>query len=199
MAAAAHWCMNGWMWGLIVKRFEYTTSAEKRYISAVHLDGNSPCCSKSPHDAMLLSMYFTVRMVFSGLQLSSKCNNGCYDQAFAKCNLAFLHVAFGAMVSSLPSGFSQHNTRGLVSLWTTLCHIQPASLQGVLLLFWGWSLGHNPSSSWVVWWWSTILFLISWLISFDFHMTSHKEAVCLQCALKKTSTGVPSINSNVVN
>ena len=42
-----------------------------------------------------------------------------------------------------------------------------------------------------------ILFLISWLISFDFTMMLHKEAVCFKCALK--STGVSLINSNVVN
>ena len=44
---------------------------------------------------------------------------------------------------------------------------------------------------------STILFLISWLISFDFPMMLHQEAVCFSCALK--STGVSVINSDVVN
>ena len=61
--------------------------------------------------------------------------------------LLILHSAF-----SSPSDLSAHVNTGLVSPWiiTLSYQLQPASSQGVLLLFWSWytHLTQNPSPSW---------------------------------------------------
>ena len=49
------------------------------------------------------------------------------------------------------------------------------------------------------WWGSTMLFLRSWLIYFDFPMMSSKDALSLKVGLEHTSTGKPTIDSNYVN
>ena len=48
-------------------------------------------------------------------------------------------------------------------------------------------------------WTSTIVFLRSWLISFDFQMMSSKDALSLKVGLEIISTRSPPIDSNDVN
>ena len=98
----------------------------------------SPSCSKTPphHDAAIpvLHSWDAVLRLTSFSPFSSKCNNGHSGQMTTR-----------VMVSSLLSALSAHVGTGLVSLWIMQLsyQLQPASSQGIFLLFCG-SYAHFP-------------------------------------------------------
>lgn len=95
---------------------------------------------------------------------------GLFPYGYLQTLIWIFNIAFGVMASSLLNGLSFHVGTGLISLW--IMTLLPASAS-IVTRFFSFVLGLISTSS--------ILKLISWLISSDIPMMSHKVEMCLKC------------------